>query len=239
MLLYNIYIKTMARIPVRNTRAKRTATLNRRRWKPRNGRTTRRALAIYKTPKSHQVHFHVRRINTIKETDFSVDTATALGQYYRGLSFRLSDLQDYTELSHLYDQYVITKIVLDFQWTLTSVAGMANGPNASYSPQLNLVKDYDDDSTPNDAYFRSSGRNIRKRLTANNPFRIAITPAVSNTVYSSLGFNGYGPKWKQKIDMNDIDVPHYGAKVQILCPQTNVGFIQCTAKYYVSCYQTR
>ena len=211
------------------------ATRIQRRWRRR--RAIGKAIRKYNMPKSKQVHFHVRRINTIKESDFSVDTSTGLGAYYRGLGFRLSDLQDYTELSHLYDRYVITKVVLDFQWTLVATSGQ--GPNASYAPQLNLVKDYDDEATPNDAYFRSSGRNIRKRLTANNPFRIAITPAVSNTMYSSLGFNGYGPKWKTQIDMNDVDVPHFGAKVQILCPATNVGFVQCTAKYYVSSYQTR
>ena len=211
------------------------ATRIQRVWRRR--RKIGKAIKRYNTPKNKQVHFHVRRINTIKEGDWNIDTASGLGMYYRGLGFRLSDLQDYTELSHLYDRYTITKVVLDFQWTLTATSG--NGPNASYAPQLNLVKDYDDEATPNDAYFRSSGRNIRKRLTANNPFRIAITPAVSNTVYSSLGFNGYGPKWKSQIDMDDVDVPHFGAKIQILCPQTNIGYVQITAKYYVSCYQSR
>lgn len=211
------------------------ATRIQRKWRRR--RNIRKAIRKYNMPKTKQVHYHVRRITAIKEGDWNIDTSSGLGAFYRGISFRLSDVQDYTELGHLYDRYMITKVVLDFQWTLVATSG--SGPNASYAPQLNLVKDYDDDATPNDAYFRSSGRNIRKRLTANNPFRIAITPAVSNTMYSSLGFNGYGPKWKTQIDMNDQDIPHYGAKIQILCPQTNVGYIQVTAKYYISCYQTR
>lgn len=203
----------------------------------RKWRAKKRAMQLYKVPKNKQVHFHVRRINTIKEGDWNIDTSSGLGVFYRGLSFRISDLQDYTELTHLYDQYTITKVILDFQWTLTATSG--TGPNASYSPQLNLVRDYDDDSTPDSNYMRSSGRVLRHRLTANNPFRIAITPAVANAVYQSVASSGYGPKWKQRIDCVDVDVPHYGAKLQILCPNTNVGYVQITAKYYVSCYQTR
>jgi len=194
-----------------------------------------RALTV---PKSKQTHFHIRRITALREGDFSVDTSSALGAYYRGLSFYLHDLQNYTELTALYDQYCITKVVLDFQWTIVDT-GTTNGPNASYSPQLNLYRDYDDANTPTGPDFRESSRIIRKRLTANNPFRIAITPAISSPVYKTGVTFGYGPKWKQKIDMANPDVPHYGAKMQIVCPQVNVGFVQVTAKYYVSCFQTR
>lgn len=211
------------------------ATRIQRKWRRR--RNIKRAIRRYNVPKNKQTHFHVRRITALKEGDWSVDTSTGVGAYYRGLAFRLSDLQDYTELAALYDQYMITKVVLDFQWTLVAVG--TSGLNPSYAPQLNLVKDYDDDSTPDAAYIRSSGRNIRKRLTANNPFRIAITPAINMSAYQSLTTNGYIPKWKQRIDMSDIDVPHYGAKVQILCPATNNGFVQITARYYVSAFQTR
>ena len=116
---------------------------------------------------------------------------------------------------------------------------MLYGPNASYAPQLNLVKDYDDDTTPDDAYMRSSGRVIRRRLTANRPFRIAITPAVLGQVYKSAVATGYAPKWNTKIDMADPSTPHYGCKFQLVLPATDIGFIQVTAKYYVSCYQTR
>lgn len=211
------------------------ATRIQRKWRRR--RNVRRAIRRYNVPKNKQTHFHVRRITALKEGDWNVDTDSGTGAYYRALAFRLSDLQDYTELAALYDQYMITKIVLDFNWTLVPVG--TSGLNPSYSPQMNLVKDYDDDTTPDGAYFRSSGRNIRKRLTANNPFRIAITPAVNIQAYQSLTSSGYIPKWKQRIDMSDIDVPHYGAKIQILCPATSNGYIQITARYYVSCFQTR
>ena len=195
----------------------------------------RRALRQYAVPKTKQVHYHVRRIATGTETNFSIDTSGGLGEYLRGASFKLSDLQQYGELTALYDRYMITKVVLDFQWTITATSG--SGPNASYAPQLNLIKDYTDASTPSSGDFREQSV-IRKRLTANNPFRISLTPAVSQAIYQSAVSTGYGPKWKTQIAMSDWAVPHYGVKYQIICPQTNVGFIQVTAKYYVSCYDS-
>ncbi len=205
------------------------------------GKFRYRALSRYNNryvPKNKQIHYHVRRITALRESDFSVDTAGGGGAFYRGLSFHLDDLEGYLELKNLYDQYTITKVVLDFNWTLTATSG--NGPNASYSPQINFIRDYDDASTPAAGDFRESGRVIRHRLTANNNFRIALRPAVASAMYKIGGVTfGYGPKWKQRIDMANTAVPHFGGKLQVLCPPTNVGFIQVTAKYYVSCYQTR
>ena len=189
-------------------------------------------------PKTKQTHYHVRRISALREGDFSVDTLSGLGAYYRALSFHLDDLEGYNELKNLYDQYTITKVVLDFNWTLTATSG--SGPNASYAPQINVIRDYDDANTPVASNFRESGRVIRKRLTANNNFRIALRPAVASAMYKIGGVTfGYGPKWNQRIDMANTAVPHFGVKLQVLCPATNVGFVQVTAKYYVSCYQTR
>ena len=195
----------------------------------------RRAMRQYAVPKTKQVHYHVRRITTGTETNFSVDTSSGLGEFLRGISFKLSDLQQYGELTSLYDRYMITKVVLDFQWTITATSG--SGPNASYAPQLNYYKDYTDASTPISSDFRETAP-IRKRLTANNPFRIVVTPAISQAVYQSAVSTGYGPKWKTQLNMSDWAVPHFGLKYQIICPQTNIGFIQVTAKYYVSCYDT-
>lgn len=211
----------------------------------RKSRYVRRALKMYSVPKNKQTHFHVRRINTGVETNFSVNTTIAphLGEYLRAISFKLSDLENYGELTQLYDQYMITKVVLDFQWTLVATGGPTfpdrDGPNASYSPQLNLIRDYTDSGAAISQDFRESGRVIRKRITANNPFRITLTPAVSANLYDSAVSTGYGPKWNTRINMTDANVPHYGVKFQILCPATDIGFIQCTAKYYVSCYQTK
>lgn len=196
-----------------------------------------KAIKLYNVPKNKQVHYHIRRITTGIESNFSVNTSGGEGEFLRGASFKLSDLQAYSELYNIYDQYKITKVVLDFQWTITATEG--SGPNASYAPQLNYIRDYTDADTPTSGLFRESSRVKRQRLTANNPFRVALTPAIASSAYQTAVTSGYLPKWKARISMEDFAVPHYGLKYQIICPQTNVGFIQVTAKYYVSCYQTQ
>lgn len=219
------------------TKRSRAAAAIANAWK---NRSVRKAVKMYSKPKNKQTHFHIRRINTTIESGFSVDTSGGIGAYHRAISFKLSDLENYTELSSLYDQYMITKVVLDFQWTLTGVSDAGGiGPNASYSPQLNFIRDYTDSTVAVAADFRESSRVIRKRLTANNPFRLALTPAVQSEVYESALATAYSPKWHQRVSMADFNVPHYGVKFQILCPALDVGFVQCTAKYYVSCYQTK
>lgn len=211
-------------------RALKTNVRKRRAWR-------RRAMKQYSVPKKKQTHFHVRRIATGTETNFSINTSGGEGEFLRAASFKLSDLEQYGELTSLYNQYMITKVVLDFQWTITAVSG--DGPNASYAPQLNYIRNYTDADPPSSSLFRQSGRVIRKRLTANNPFRISLTPACSQNIYQSAVSTGYSPMWKNRINMSDWAVPHYGLKYQIICPTTDIGFIQVTAKYYVSCYQTR
>ena len=196
-----------------------------------------KAIKLYNVPKNKQVHYHIRRITTGIESNFSINTSGGEGEFLRGASFKLSDLQAYSELYNIYDQYKITKVVLDFQWTITATEG--SGPNASYAPQLNYIRDYTDADTPTSGLFRESSRVKRQRLTANNPFRVALTPAIASSAYQTAVTSGYLPKWKARISMEDFAVPHYGLKYQIICPQTNVGFIQVTAKYYVSCYQTQ
>lgn len=194
---------------------------------------------LYSVPKNKQVHYHVRRINTLSESDFSIDCNNASSNIYRGLAFRLSDLQDYTELTQLYDRYTITKVVLEWIWTLTGTDAGVVGPNASMAPYVNLVRDYDDDDTPTSDYFRSSGRNIRRRLVANRTCKIALSPAVSRATYNTVASTGYGPAWKVPIDCANDSVPHFGLKVQLIKVPLRLGYVQCTAKYYVSCYQTR
>lgn len=214
-----------------------------RKWKKNNYRKKKyvgRALKQYSVPKNKQTHYHVRRIGTLSEGDFSIDVNTNDSQYYRGLSFRLNDLEGYTELTRLYDRYVITKVVLEWIWTITTPSGAgASGPNASLTPYINVVRDYDDNVIPDATYFRESGRNIRRRLVPNRRVRIALTPAISQPIYKTGLTFGYGPKWKASVDCANPDIPHFGLKIQVNKPPIALGYIQCTAKYYVSMFQTR
>lgn len=224
------------------TKANAVTTIARavRRHQFKKKRFVRKAVKQYSVPKNKQTHYHVRRIGTITEADFSQDVNDNLTLYYQAHTFQLDDLEGVADLTRLYDRYMITKVVLEWIWTITTPSGAgASGPNASLTPYINVIRDYDDNTLPTQTTMRESGRVIRKRLLPNRPTRIAITPAVLSPMYQTGLVNGYGPRWKQSIDMLNASVPHYGLKVQIVKPPIALGYIQCTGKYYVSCYQTR
>lgn len=209
-------------------------------------RNVKRALRQYKVPKNKQVHYHVRRITasgapigSSSEADFSMDLNNPDSAIYRGLQFTLGDLEGYTELTTLYDQFMITKVVVEFLWTITGSDAGVVGPNPSMSPYINCIRDYDDSVTPTSTTFRESGRVKRLRLNANSRSIIALTPAVLGMKYQSALSNSYGPQWKQRIDMANPTTPHYGLKLQLIKCPLRLGYVQVTAKYYVSCYQTR
>jgi hypothetical protein len=205
-----------------------------------------KAIKQYNVPKNKQTHYHVRRITasgapigSSSETDFSMDLNNADSAIYRGLQFTLGDLENYTELTQLYDQYMITKVVMEFLWTITGSDAGVVGPNPSMSPYVNCIRDYDDSITPTSDVFRESGRVKRLRLTANKRHIITLTPAVLGMRYKSATSTAYGPQWKQRIDMADPTTPHFGLKLQLIKCPLRLGYVQVTAKYYVSCYQTR
>lgn len=212
----------------------------------RKNRIVRRAIRQYKVPKNKQCHYHVRRITATgapigasSEADFSIDCNNADSAIYRGLQFTLADLEGYTELTTLYDQFMITKVVIEMLWTITGSDAGVVGPNPSMSPYVNCIRDYDDSSTPTATSFRESGRIKRMRLTANRRHIITLTPAVLGVKYKSITGSAYGPMWKQRIDMADPTTPHFGLKLQLIKVPLRLGYVQVTAKYYVSCYQTR
>lgn len=212
----------------------------------RGRKLVKKAVKQYTVPKNKQTHYHVRRITasgaplgSSSEADFSIDCNNGDSAIYRGLQFTLGDLEGYTELTQLYDQYMITKVVVEFLWTITGSDAGVVGPNPSMSPYVNCIRDYDDANTPTSTNFRESGRVKRLRLVANKRHILALTPAVLGMRYQSATSTAYGPQWKQRIDMADAATPHYGLKIQLIKCPLRLGYVQVTARYYVSCYQTR
>ena len=67
-------------------------------------------------------------IGASSETDFSMDLNNADSAIYRGLQFTIADLEGYTELTTLYDQFMITKVVVEFLCTITGSDAGVVGP---------------------------------------------------------------------------------------------------------------
>lgn len=154
------------------------------------------------------VHFFRRSFAQIAPGAFSGNAA--YNPYLNVYSFNLAQLPGVTDFSNLFDRYMITHVQLRFYLKIDPSAQTA--ATATY-PKLYTVKEYDDSSTPTTLdQLREHNKCQVRVLFPNRPVIVNIKPAVLSEVYRGVATTSYTPKWKQWIDMENRDVPHYGLK---------------------------
>jgi hypothetical protein len=137
--------------------------------------------------------------------------------YYQmagAMRFRLSDVEQSSDLTHLFDQYKISGVKLKIHWTNNSAIGQQNWGER---PTITYAVDADDFNFPatlgelrqkNSVKFHTFG--------SNKPLILYIKPKAASRLYSSGissggGYTGYGPV-RQWIDSSYPQTEHYGLK---------------------------
>jgi len=168
-------------------------------------------------------------------------------------SFEFNNIINSAEFSSLYDRYRLDYVIVKFQ--------LINNPNQSYSvngsvappgtantcnffPKMWSVIDYDDSSTETIAQIKERSGCKCKILEPNKTLVYKIKPAISAMMYKTATTTGYGPKWGQWIDFQDIAVPHYGLKIAVDCqgldpPDSQPFQINCEKQYFFTCKDVR
>lgn len=153
--------------------------------------------------------------------------------------FRLSDLPNYTEFTTLYDQYMITKVVLKFyhirdQALITNTAP-AGGTSGGY---ILSVIDHDDDNTPANADELRQYANCKIVNIGYDWSRVTV-PAVLRQMYETSVATAYTPSFHQWISTTDPNTEHFGIKVCLHANDANAvtNSIQYSvdAMYYIKC----
>jgi len=126
--------------------------------------------------------------------------------------FQLDNIVQWATYTALYDQYCISKVVLQFWPTMES-------PNDGINPNKDLrayfIKDYNDDAAPANLnevlqYANCKVRPMSKRTT------LVLRPKVAAMIYESATSTAYStPKGQTWLDTSNTDVPHYGVKVAL------------------------
>lgn len=136
-------------------------------------------------------------------------TASNTVATYGAYNFKLSDLPDYSEFTNLFDEYMISKIVIQFT---------PNGINAAESVNLTdgwfmMVVDKDDDTTPTtyNTLLQYPNCKIRSYI---KPHRLVFYPRVSTAIFNGGVTTAYGSN-RRYIDCSSSGVPHYGFKYGI------------------------
>lgn len=164
-----------------------------------------------------------------------------------GYSFAFNNMINSSEFSSLFDRYRIDRVVVKLQLiTNPSAAATINvtnqtNPNNWY-PKVWSITDYDDESAETISQLKERVGVKCKILQPNKVLTYSIKPAISAQMYKTATSTGYGPKWGQWIDMQDVGVPHYGLKLAFDCngydPQGSF-VIRKEVKYYFTCKDVR
>lgn len=150
-----------------------------------------------------------------------VDVAST--EYDFAGEFKFSDITGAAEYGALYDRYMLTCVIMKIRIINNPNAtaklnfnGPGGDPNymtgTNWFPRLYSCPDYDDAVTETVTQLKERARTSMRVLKPNSYLKYVIKPAVAIQTYRTALASGYSPKWKQWLDMNQTDVPHYGIK---------------------------
>lgn len=171
-------------------------------------------------------------VSTLANTALTADNMAVF-------AFKLSDLPNYQEFTALYDQYMITKVVLKFvhvrdQALITNTAP-AGGTSGG---RVFTIIDHDDASVPATAnefrqYATCKVSNVGRDIT-----RVTV-PAVLRQMWENSIATSYTPAFHQWISTTDPDTEHFGIKaclhVNDAATVTNAIQYSVEAMYYIKC----
>lgn len=185
---------------------RRRAAKTMRRVKPRVAARANRARAS-KINVRNQLYYFTRRCAPIA----TIVGNPASAPFLYGSVFKLSDLPNVTDFSNLFDRYMLTYVKMAFYLKVDPSA--QNAATATF-PKIYLTRDYDNEAIvpSNINALREQAKCIVRVLTPNRPVTIGIRPACQAMTQLNTTTNVRTPVWKQWIDFDSPDVPHYAVK---------------------------
>lgn len=224
-------------MPLRRRAFRPRRTIRRRRgYTGRRTTRSRRGYIVRRPRMSVNMHRFVRWDKTIDPTFEPMIINCSFpssGISPASFNFRLSDVAAHAEFTALYDQYIIDKVVVMFDYSPDQASSVSN--SAHVYPKLWVKRDYDDDATPTMTEMLQSNQTKCLRFTASRTSRaMVIRPAFANEVYRSATSTAYTTMRRQWLNCANDDVPHYGLKcIAQGLPSTNLGGITVRVKYFL------
>lgn len=220
----------MPRGPYRFRSSRRAPRHLRQIHRRRQGRGRNRKRIAFQTYRMHRVTYKLWDETNAAWTDKL--QATAASSVYKGFTFHLSDLPDYTDFTNLFDQYQITGIRLTFhRFQNVSLTGTANAD--SILPLTYVTTDFDDVAVITEDQLCQYDK--VKVYTSGRTFKIFFRPKVLSPVYESAVTSAYAnPIAQPWISTADPDVDFFGLRT--LMTQTGAQGLSgwmIRAKYYL------
>lgn len=147
----------------------------------------------------------------------------------------LSSIPNYAEYQALFDQYRIKKLVFRFEPVFTDNtdaggAGAATPANPYVCGYMRIVKDYDDSIalTQESQYLQYD--NLISKPVMGKSFKVIVYPKMKLTTGGNTDVS-VTPRW---IDLDNVNVNHYGIKVY--SPVTNLPIGYFETRIYCTVY---
>lgn len=205
-------------------------------------RTTRRRTYRRKTPKSGVCRIvrwsnnnttsncHLELVGTV--TGLPVSPSTGNGVE----TFSLANVAGSAEITSLFDNYRINKVV--YRWVLLRdpVAGPAGNGQKGIYPRITWKHDFNDTATitRTQMYQNANMREVFMNENFQRTKWYTLLPAVTQQVYESAVSTSYSPKWRQFLDTNDSTCPHNGIKYNVTDLYDGVA-LRLEAKIFLEC----
>lgn len=222
----------------------RSSSISKRVTKRRRGMTFRRKV------NPSRIGRLVRNVHRFKRAAPGNTVTFNQAETVGALTFKLDNISANTEFANLYDQFKITRVVVKFMLISNPDATNYFAPGANtgavmstnFFPRVWYYRDYDDAGTTSLEAMRQVGKAKSFFLLPNKEYKIALRPAKLNQLYRGVATTAYAPDWKSRVDIGNMDTPHYGLKYVI----DNHGITSTTSfqmrinyDYYFTCYNTR
>lgn len=162
-------------------------------------------------------------ISSIAGTDVTPDFGT-------GLTFKLTDLPSYTELTNLFDRFTIKKV--DYRWYIEQDP---NNQTTKRFPILSWAHSFTTAGSPSaltDIQQYPSYRKVMFNEDKPMTRMYSIRPSTLGVAYVSGVASSYKAQWGVFLDTADPGAPHYGLKIWVDNLQAGVT-LNCEATYHV------
>lgn len=132
--------------------------------------------------------------------------------------FQLNFLQSFTELTNLFDNFRITKVL--YRWVVTRNPSEYSGTTAANKgvfPRIVWTHDFNDSATLSRANIYQRANLKEEFMSETNQVTkwYTLNPSVLTQMYESGATTAYKPSWKQWLDTSDNITPHYGIKYSV------------------------
>lgn len=173
---------------------------------------------------------------TASISGISNTNGTAFNQF--NIQFRLSDLPNSAEITALYDQFMITKVVIKFI-PYRDKAELSNTAASTALGGGRLFTVIDNDDSTNISADACREYSSLKITDYGKVHKRVLTPAVLRQMYESTISSAYTPCFKQWLSTSDPTTIHYGLKGGLVVNDASAvtASIQYSieAMYYFKC----